>query len=147
MGFDLASITGAGVTAAITGLGNAAEKIKTLFTGELPPDKQAELNLQLAALDQQLLLAQIAVNMEEAKSEVWWKAGARPFIMWMCGLALAYAAIFEPLLSWIAMVSGYKGSFPIINTAITQTILGALLGIGGLRSFDKFQSPAPKGKE
>lgn len=68
MGFDLASITAAGVGSFINGIGDLGGKIKTLITGELSPEKQAEVQAQLNALDQQIVLAQIAVNLEEAKS-------------------------------------------------------------------------------
>jgi hypothetical protein len=75
-------------------------------------------------------------------------AGWRPFVGWVCGFSLAYAAVFEPFINWVAQVGfGYTGAFPKLDTEITKQILFAMLGIGIMRSYDKFKEPNPKGKE
>ena len=113
------------------------------------PTKAAAAKLELFKLQQSgelqamaeataLAQAQIAVNLEEAKSELWWKAGWRPFAGWTGGFALAYAAIIEPFLRFIATVLfQYTGAFPVIDTTLTMQVLLGLLGLGSLRSFDK----------
>ncbi len=88
-------------------------------------------------------LAQIAVNAEEAKSTNWFVAGGRPAVMWICALALAYAAIIEPIGRFIAKVwFGYLGDFPVIDTNITMQILFGILGLGAFRSFEKSKGVA-----
>ncbi|MFN7882333.1 MAG: 3TM-type holin, partial [bacterium] len=73
------------------------------------PVKKEEAKLKLAEMhqtgelaqlqaDTSLALGQIAINTEEAKSDNWFVAGWRPFVGWICGLTLFYAALFEPLL-------------------------------------------------
>ncbi len=108
------------------------------------PDKAAaeKAKLEMAATiqsqDFQIQLEQIKVNAEEAKSTNWMVAGARPFIMWTCGVAFAYAAIFEPLARFIATVMfKYSGPFPAIDTALTLQVLAGLLGLATMRTYEK----------
>jgi hypothetical protein len=92
-----------------------------------------------------LQLAQVAVNEQEAKSASLFVSGWRPAVGWTCGAALAYVAILEPVLRFAATVwFDYKGGFPTIDTEITMQVLIGILGIGGLRSFDKFKGVATK---
>lgn len=84
------------------------------------------------------LLGQIEINKEEAKSSSVFVAGWRPFAGWTCGAALAYVAIVEPILRFIASVGfGYHGAFPQIDTSLTLQVLLGMLGLGGMRSFEK----------
>lgn len=83
-------------------------------------------------------LAQIAVNLEEAKSTNWFVAGWRPFVGWIGGVGLAYATILEPLLRFVAtVVFKYVGAFPIIDTSLTLQILLGILGLGWMRTEEK----------
>lgn len=108
------------------------------------PDKEkaeaAKLELLREAGTQefQLALEQVKVNLEEAKSTNWFVAGGRPFVMWTCGVALAYATIFEPLARFVAKVAfGYIGEFPVIDTTLTMQVLLGLLGLGYMRTREK----------
>jgi hypothetical protein len=108
------------------------------------PDKAAaekaklEMAAALQSQDFQLALEQIKVNAEEAKSPNWFVAGARPFVMWTCGVAFAYATILEPFARFIAqVVFAYKGQFPVIDTMMTMQVLLGLLGLGVLRTREK----------
>lgn len=83
-------------------------------------------------------IAQIEVNKEEAKSEKLFVAGWRPAVGWICALGLAWATVLQPLLSWVSTVSfGYNGNFPDIDSTLLIFVLGGILGIGGMRSFEK----------
>jgi hypothetical protein len=86
---------------------------------------------------QELSLGQIEINKEEAKSSSLFKGGWRPFVGWVCGFALAYVAILEPIARFIASMFGYSGEFPEIDTSITMQVLLGMLGLGALRTREK----------
>ena len=140
-------ITASGIGAVMGGVGTLAKDIRQAITGELPAEKQAEIEVKLLELENQAMNAQTAVNLEEAKSEKLFVSGWRPFIGWVCGGALAYVAIIEPFISWIARLAGSTVIFPRIDTTITMQVLVGMLGLGAYRSLDKWRSPSPKGKE
>jgi hypothetical protein len=122
---------------AVSGLADTA--IKRIWPDATEVEK---VKAQAIATEMQnefnLLLGQIDVNKIEAQSQSLFKSGWRPFIGWVCGLALAYAAIIEPLSRFIANVAfGYSGEFPTIDTTLTMQILLGMLGLGGMRSFEK----------
>lgn len=143
----LSDISSGAVGGLLGGVGQLAKDIRQAITGDLPAEKQAEITQKLMELENSAMAAQTTINLEEAKSEKLFVSGWRPFVGWICGLALAYAAIVEPFMSWVATVYGYSGKFPILNTEITMQVLIGLLGLGAYRSYDKKQSPAPIGKE
>lgn len=86
----------------------------------------------------QLAQGQIGVNAVEAASPRLFVSGGRPFIIWICGASLAYAAMIEPMARFVAtVVYQYSGAFPAIDTTITLQVLLGLLGLGGMRSWEK----------
>lgn len=107
------------------------------------PAEAAKAQLQLLQMQQTgelaAIVAQTDINKIEAASTSVFVAGWRPFCGWVGGTGLAYAAIIEPLLSFIARLSGYTGEFPVIDTTITMQILFGLLGLGAMRSYDKLK--------
>lgn len=112
----------------------------------LIPDKAAaekaklEMAAALQAQEFQIQIEQIRVNAEEAKSTNWFVAGGRPAIMWICGFALAYAAVIEPIGRFTAKVwFGYEGEFPVIDTDLTLQVLFGILGLGLYRSAEKIK--------
>jgi len=143
----LGEITSSGVGAIMSGIGTLAKDLRQAITGDLPAEKQAEIQQKLMELELKAMEGQMQINMEEAKSEHLFVAGWRPFVGWVGGVALAYAAILEPFMSWAARLYGSAVVFPILNTDITMQVLFGILGLGAFRSYDKAQSPSPKGKE
>ena len=133
----------------ISGLFSAAQSLIERFFPD--PEKKAAAQLELLKMQQNGELAllasetdlaklQIQVNVEEAKSTNWFVAGARPFIMWTCGVALAYVSIVEPVSRFVAKVwFGYVGEFPIIDTNLTMQILMGILGLGAYRTVEKIK--------
>jgi hypothetical protein len=97
-----------------------------------------QLDIDEYKAETERLTAQTDINKEEAKSSSLWVSGARPFIMWVCGVAFAYATVFEPVLRFASKVwFGYAGDFPVIDTNLTMQVLFGILGLGVMRSFDK----------
>jgi len=107
----------------------------------LKMQQNGELAELAAATD--LAKAQIAVNVEEAKSASLLVSGWRPMCGWVGAIALGYAAILEPVARFAAKVwFGYDGEFPVIDTTITMQILFGILGLGAYRSVEKIKAAA-----
>ena len=105
-------------------------------------DQKAKLAHEIATMSdthaQQVLLAQLEINKAEAASGSLFKGGWRPFVGWVCGIAFAYHFVLQPLLIFILSV--FKISLPDLpefDMSTLLTTLGGLLGIGGLRSYEK----------
>ncbi len=114
---------------------------------ELIPDadKRMEIEVQLAELadraderEAQLLLGQIEVNKAEAASGNAFVAGWRPFIGWVCGSALAYTWILAP----VAKALFGLAELPVIAPDQIYPIVLAMLGIGGMRTYEKTKGVA-----
>ena len=120
------------------------EGIKQTLSGmtaeQLLKAKEIDIEFQKFCLDNsiKLDLANIAVNLEEAKSSNLFVAGWRPAVGWIGAFALGYAAILDPIARFVAQVFfAYGGQFPVINTELTMQVLFGMLGIGAMWSFDK----------
>jgi len=120
------------------------EGIKQTLAGMKPEDlleaKKIDIEFQKFCLDNgiKLQLAQISVNVEEAKSTDRFTSRARPAAIWVGVFGLAYAGVIEPILRFVSVVVfGYAGGFPAIDSNLTLQVLGGLLGLSALRSMDK----------
>jgi len=105
-------------------------------------DQKAKLAHELATMADRLAheqqLAQIAVNKEEAASGSIFKGGWRPFVGWVCGIAFCYHFIIQPVIIFIVALTGITiPDLPSFNMNTLLTVLGGLLGIGGLRTYEK----------
>ena len=113
------------------------------------PAQAAQAKLELLKMQQNGELAEMTaqtdINKIEAGSSSVFVAGWRPAIGWICGAALAYSAILEPIIRLIATLLGYTGAFPAIDTNLTLQVLLGMLGLGAMRSFDKFKGVASTG--
>ena len=85
-----------------------------------------------------LVAGQIAINQKEAEHGSIFVAGWRPFIGWTCGFALAWSFILQPFLDWAIFVAGVdiEGT-PKIELGPLLSILMGMLGLGGLRTYEK----------
>jgi hypothetical protein len=93
--------------------------------------------LQLLQADLQVAISQNEVNKQEAASPDRFVSGWRPFVGWVCGLALAYHYIIQPFLVFVFISQGVNISPPRIEGDMLFTILLGMLGLGGLRTFEK----------
>ena len=129
----------------------ALELGKTVIERVIPdPQQRAKAVLELEALAQKkdletlnakvkLMLAQIDVNKEQAKSKSKFIAGGRPFIIWVCGFGLTFQYLFHPLLSWAWAFADISGVPPTaLDLETMMPLLLGLLGLGGYRSLDKY---------
>lgn len=119
------------------------------------PDKGAsdEAKLKLATLVQtgelavleantRLLNGQIEVNKAEASSGNMFASSWRPLIGYVCGFSLAYNFLLYPLLTWIsAMYMPELKVPPLLDNNLMELVIG-MLGLGGLRTFEKIKGKA-----
>jgi len=104
-----------------------------------PTEKaKAERDFLMLMQEQDLkkVLAQLEVNAREAQSPHLFVAGWRPFVGWCCGVGFLWAAIGQPIFSWIAAAKGWPPA-PQIDNETLLYVLGGMLGLGALRTFEK----------
>jgi hypothetical protein len=129
--------------------------ISTLISSILPvagevidrivPDKNAQASakreLEKALIDAEVagLIGQLEINKIEAASRTPFVSAWRPFIGWTCGAAMAYAYVVQPLLTFILGQTGYLIVLPSVELGEMMPVLLGLLGLGGMRSFEKYK--------
>ena len=84
-------------------------------------------------------LAQLEINKAEGQHRSIFVAGWRPFIGWTCGFALAYTYVLQPMASFILGQTGYLIQLPEVDMTLMMPVLLGMLGLGGLRTFEKFK--------
>jgi hypothetical protein len=105
-------------------------------------DQKAQLAHELATMAdrhaQDLALAQIEVNKAEAASGSVFKGGWRPFIGWVCGGAFAYHFVLQPVIVFAVLTAGVDlPPLPEFDMASLMTVMMGMLGLGGLRTYEK----------
>ena len=114
--------------------------IDDLFTSD---EEREAAKLKLLQMEQNGELAQIAVNMQEAKSENVFISGWRPAVGWTCTAAFAYAFVLQPFAAFIALVSGMDPALlealPDLDIGAMMPVLLGMLGLGTLRSVEKIK--------
>jgi hypothetical protein len=145
-----------GIGAIVEGVGKIADD---LFTSD---EERLKISLQEKVIDAELVKGQLEINKSEAQHNSRFVAGWRPAIGWVGALALAYQFILYPLLVWIWALLQAKGLIPChVDPAATAAactftappaldagplfaIVTGMLGIGGMRSFDKLKGTDTK---
>jgi hypothetical protein len=152
-----------GIGSIIEGVGKIADDLIT------SDEERLQIALKERAMDVGLMQGQIEVNKAEAQHKSMFVAGWRPFIGWVGGLALAYQFLLYPLMVWAwsalqaydiipchlqpelisASIEGAKQAIaldqcsfkppPTFNASELFAIVTGMLGIGGMRSFDKLK--------
>jgi hypothetical protein len=119
----------------ITGIGALANAASSIVD-KIWPDK-TEVEKAALAAEVQIALAQNTVNAEEAKSTNWFVAGWRPFIGWTCGAGLCYQFLFMPVINGLVFGLFKITPFVALDIGTLMTCLSGLLGLGGLRTYEK----------
>ena len=98
----------------------------------------------LAALDAELRLAlgQLEVNKAEATTDMF-RGGWRPAVGWVCVVGLAYQFVLQPVLPWLVALFGAQvPPLPAIDNESLMVLLTGMLGLGGLRTFERVKGKA-----
>ena len=136
----------------IKGVGQVADDLITTDEERLKLRlEEKKLDIEEKKIDASLIKGQQEINKQEATHKSVFVAGWRPFVGWVCGFALFYHYIFYHLIVWIVQIL-------IDNEVLTRgfalpalhgigdliAILVAMLGLGGIRSFDKLKKTDTK---
>jgi hypothetical protein len=108
------------------------------FVDKFVPDKDLATKLKANAASQEfagelsLLVGQLEINKVEAAHKSLFVAGWRPFVGWVCGVGLLYNVLIQPIFDiWVDM--------PEINPDLLYPVLLGMLGMSGLRTYEKFK--------
>lgn len=105
-------------------VGILAKDIREAIKGkELDPEKLIEL--------------QTKINEAEAMHRSIFVAGWRPFIGWICGIAMAYNFILRDL---IIFAMGKDFVPPALQMDHLMTVLMGMLGLGAFRTYEKIKN-------
>jgi Holin of 3TMs, for gene-transfer release len=141
-----------GVGSIIEAVGKVAGDLITTDKERMEMEvEQRKLDLEEKRIDQATDLAQIEVNKIEAGSSSVFVAGWRPAIGWIGVLAMAYQFLAYPLFQWgwkWAQATGWvpvgMDPPPVLEADQLWVILSGILGIAGMRSFEKTKGVASK---
>ncbi len=119
---------------ALTALIGPATKLIGKFVRD--KDKAAQLSHDIATMAekhaQELALAQIKLNTEEAKGN-WFQSSWRQLVGWICAVSLGINFMVAPI------CAGFGINIPQADMSVMMPLLLGMLGIGGLRSLDKIE--------
>lgn len=122
--------------------------IANTVVDRLVPDKnlqakvKGEMEKSLVQAEAAGMLAQSQANIESAKHPSVFVAGARPAILWICAAALGWQFIGQPIAIWIVTLVAPGTDIPAIPAEGLFPLTMALLGLGGMRSAEKWRGVA-----
>ena len=114
--------------------GSVMEGLDDLFTSD---EEKANATLRLTELLQKPHNLQAMANIEGAKHSSVFVAGWRPAIGWVCAIGLGYQFLILPFAGLINAFYALPAELPAIQAAELSTLVMSLLGLGGLRSYEK----------
>ena len=115
---------------------------RTLLDRFGPEDKtkraamDAEVIRMAAEGELKQVIAQLEINAREAAHPSIFVAGWRPAFGWCGAAGFVYATMLQPLLAWAAAIQGWPVP-PALNLDLLWVVITGMLGIGGLRTFEK----------
>jgi hypothetical protein len=124
-------------------LGPLLEMGKNLLDRVIPDTekrREAEMEFIKMAADGELkqVIGQLEINAKEAAHPSVFVAGWRPAFGWVGATAFAYSTVLQPLFSWIGMNAlQWTSGAPTIESDLLWVVITGMLGIGGLRTFEK----------
>ena len=115
-------------------LKQVASVIDSIHTSE---EEKLDKKILMQRIQQKLAEKQLDVNVKEAGHRSIFVSGWRPFIGWCGGFALAFEFILSPAVEWYSKFAGLNLTAPEIQTGPLLAIVTSMLGVAGLRRFEK----------
>ena len=126
----------------LTGFGAVADLAGSVIN-KIWPDKTEQEKQQLTAAVT-LIQGQLAINQAEASNQSLFVSGWRPAIGWVCGSACAWNWIGLPIAKVLLALYGHPLDLNPADLGEMMPILMGMLGLGGLRTFEKINKVAAK---
>ena len=121
----------------IEAIGNVFDK---LFTSD---DERQQAAQVLEKVRQHPNILQAEITKIEAQHRSVFVAGWRPFIGWTCGAAMAYTFIARDMIGWgMNLWAPEVQPPPELAMEHLMTVMVSLLGLGGLRTYEKLKGRA-----
>lgn len=118
--------------AAIDGIASLATNVLDRFFPNKTEQEKQEITMAMMVIQ-----GQIDTNKVEAANPNMFVAGWRPYVGWVCGTGFAIQFVVAPIAEWGAALAGHPVKFPELDMGTLLTLLGGMLGIGGLRTYEK----------
>ena len=120
---------GRAVVEPIEAVGNVLD---ALFTSD---EEKLDKTIIKQRLFLQPALAQAEITKVQAQHRSTFVAGARPFILWVCGFGFLFSFVINPIIQWIHPEAGS----PVLPLEVMMELTLAMLGLAGLRTIEKLQ--------
>ena len=129
------------------GLASLVGPIVNKFVDRIPNGNERArakeaLEKELVDAANSVMLAQTEINAAEAQHKSIFVAGWRPFIGWVCGVGIAGSRAVQPVAQWAMIAWGDGTELPTIDTSYLMELVTAMLGMSGLRTFEKMRGVA-----
>lgn len=121
--------------------------VSTLLDKVIPDaDERNRLAHEIATLAErqshEIAKAQIEVNQREASHQSLFVSGWRPAVGWICCIGLGCNYLFIPMANFVLLVSNSGVTVPALDLSEMMPVLLGMLGLGGLRSWEKTKGVA-----
>ena len=127
----ITKLIGGGLSETVSGVADVVDKFVQT------DDEKAAFKTVMARMAQEPGIAQVELNKVSAAHRSVFVAGARPFILWVCGIGLAFAFLVNPILQWAIDKPG-----PELPLDIMMELVLGMLGLAGLRTVEKLAGRA-----
>ena len=126
------------------GLANLVGPLVNQFVDRIPNGNErarAKEQLEQGLVDaaNEVMLAQTRINEAEASHKSVFVAGWRPFIGWVCGAGICWSMVVSPIFQWAINMFGDGSELPTVDTSYLMELVTAMLGMSGLRTFEKMK--------
>lgn len=128
-------------------VGSVGKILDELHTSD---EEKANAKIKLQELENQLNLKQMDINIADAKSTATGIGGImqrswRPLIGMSCALAIFWEFVLKQFLMFIIAIFEIETlPLPSLDMSVLMPLVVSLLGMAGLRSFDKIRGTATK---
>lgn len=128
------------VKGTLEGVGTLAKDLRSAITGEVGPEKKAQIELRLNEFEAMGRNAQAEINKAEARHPSIFVAGWRPALGWTCVFGIGYQMLFRPLMECALL--HWDVTLPTLDISTLVGLISGMLGVAGLRTYEKMKGVA-----